>query len=247
MANTWTTWQPRRARLALAALVALAGTVAGCGRTAMVDLGAGRQVECAPADALGPLKVTPDTAGRMSVLYEQHRQGRLTAEAFCREAWSVLAFREYRHPRHGWSLSYPAAWVIEQARPDVVKLRSPRGTPLELEAVVEVRTQSPVPAHIHSAHELAAELAPTYERAARDRVLPIMWRSRSAIRLRNDLPAYDTINDLGTLQQGRSRKVYLVVGRDAYVLDTEAALDSWRQLSPVFDLIISSFTVPARS
>ena len=177
----------------------------------------------APADALGPLKVTPDTASRMSVLYEQHRQGRLTAEAFCREAWSVLAFREYRHPRYGWSLSYPAAWVIEQARPDVVKLRSPRGTPLELEAVVEVRTQSPVPAHIRSADELAAELAPTYERAARERVLPIMWRSRSAIRLRNDLPAYDTINDLGTLQQGRSRKVYLVVGRDAYVLDTEAA------------------------
>src|SRR5262249_54909462 len=142
-------WSRGRPPLVLLGLIA---GLAGCASTSAVDLGAGRRGECPQTEALGPLRGAAATTASMSRLYEQYARGRVSADRFCGEAAAVLAYRQYRDPEKGWSLSYPAGWLVEQTG-NVVRLRTPRETPVELTAVVEIRVESPVASHIRTADD----------------------------------------------------------------------------------------------
>jgi hypothetical protein len=67
--------------------------------------------------------------------------------------------------------------------------------------------------------------------------------SRRMTMLADGTPALEIVNVLGATTVGRSRKIFTIVANRGFVVNAETYLDAWPSFEPVFDRVLTSFTV----
>src|SRR5437879_8694934 len=68
--------------------------------------------------------------------------------------------------------------------------------------------------------------------------------ARRTMVLPGGLPVLEVLHRMGTGTIGQSRKVFAVVDEQGFLIDAETNIGSWPDMSPAFDRIIKSFTLP---
>jgi hypothetical protein len=132
-----------------------------------------------------------------------------------------------------WSISYPPSWTVDDKDPTFVRfLSSPDN------ALCGIHTQS-VP--FKTVDEFTDFILDQAEKSLKQRGVMSLILSRRQISLPNNIVGNDVFVNL--LPGGASRRIFVLVDGQGFVVDCETYVANWRKLEHSYDQIISSFTV----
>ncbi|MCX2929409.1 hypothetical protein ORI20_03935 [Mycobacterium sp. CVI_P3] len=140
----------------------------------------------------------------------------------------------YTNPVYHWSITYPSSYDIDTAEPEWIQLRA--SNPPRQVGVHSFQTDK-----FDSVDEMVDAMLDHDERYLETQGLTMVVVSRRPITLPNDVSAIDVVKEMRP--GGKSRDIYVLIGRQGYSLSAETYIQSWDQADMDFDRIINSFTV----
>jgi|SRR5215471_3490364 len=152
-------------------------------------------------------------------------------------AQNVVAqnYRKYASPNYGWSVTFPAAWVLDRSDPALVAIRSPSRAALCGIQSAQVRFES-VDAFADFMVDYPAQLA-----RAQGLQPKFVALTRRRITLSSGQDAVDSLVAIGG--GGKSHRIYALVDTIGLVIDCETAEQNWSRFEKLFDAIIVSFSI----
>src|SRR2546427_11375622 len=142
--------------------------------------------------------------------------------------------QSYTNPVYRWSISYPADWTLDNRDPRFVRILSPADKPWGL---CGIHSGSP---RVTTLDEFTDFLLADNKRRFKERGLLFAISARRPISLPNGIIGNDVLADI--LPGGRSRRIYVLADGRGLIVDCETYARLWRELEPVFNRIINSFT-----
>jgi hypothetical protein len=150
--------------------------------------------------------------------------------------------RTFAHPRHPWSIAYPGGWKLEQHDADVVSISRPDSF-----AYAGCGIYSKPNAQSTSLEDFADSVL---RRSAEDSEkvgVHVSATSRRNVSLSGGVTGLEVIREMRvkdkTSGDARSRAVFVVADGMGYILDCRTDARMWDTLAPLFEQIISSFTL----
>ena len=136
--------------------------------------------------------------------------------------------------RYGWSISYPEGWAVSKLGPDVWQFVLPGVARV-------VVSRLPFGFGFTSLDSwVDADVSDKQHRyRAVGKTMTVV--SRKVILLSDSITGVDVIKEI--TPDGKSRDIYVLVDGHPFMIGVEAAMASWDKLYPIFDRMISSFTV----
>ena len=142
--------------------------------------------------------------------------------------------RTYSNSAWRWSVSYPAQWTVEAADPAAVRIRF-----AERNALCSIMS-GPMD-RFGSAEELADFMLANDEQFFRDKKQKFTIVERRRITLPNRVAGADVLAEIGPGQ--RSRRIYTLADGRGFAIDCETSAKNWEAVEPLYQQVISSFTV----
>lgn len=141
----------------------------------------------------------------------------------------------YTSPVYGWSISYPGGWAINSSNPAFVQLQTGQGTGAALIGIQSATV------NFTSLSDFVEFMLAFSERSLKEQGKTMAVISRSLMSLPNNVTAADVVTELGP--GGKSHQVFVLIDKQAFVINAETYVGSWEIFSQNFDQIIRSFTV----
>jgi hypothetical protein len=157
----------------------------------------------------------------------------------CSQALAQSEFILHENRWQGWSISYPRDWRQKEDGAGNAQFISASG-----DAVCGVHVANSPPASVYTLTDrvLSGQASFLKEHSRIESIVV----SRKKISLTSGEPATDVVVDL--MPGGRSRRIFSIAdsGR-AYMIDCETYVPLWQTYQDIFDKMILSFRIGARS
>jgi Flp pilus assembly protein TadD len=144
-----------------------------------------------------------------------------------------LAHR-YANTTFAWSMSYPEGWTVDASDPAFVRIALP--------SVALMGVHSTCFSGSRTLDEVTDPFLSGMEQSLRQGGRTFRIVTRGSIALAGDIPAVDTLIELGP--GGRTRIVSTLVGGCVFVVNAETREVMWPQLEGVFNEMIRSLSFP---
>src|SRR5262249_45086925 len=145
--------------------------------------------------------------------------------------------RRYTNAVYSWSVAYRPDWRIDSENPAFVKLESPQS---QLGGLVGIHSESTTSL---SLDQYADAVLENWNRVMSAQGVPVTVVTSQQRTLSDGTPVIDVVHVMGRGRQGQSRKLITLRDGQGFVIDAEAFLDSWPELTPSFQAIIDSFSL----
>jgi tetratricopeptide (TPR) repeat protein len=141
--------------------------------------------------------------------------------------------RAYTSAAHRWSISYPADWTVDDKDPAFVRFSSAADN-----ALCGVHARA---VRFAVLDEFTDFILGQVEQFLRQKGLVSVVRARRQSSLPGNIVGNDVLVDL--LPGLRSRRFIALADGVGYVIDCETYAQNWKKLEPLFERVISSFTL----
>ncbi len=140
---------------------------------------------------------------------------------------------EYVNPVCKWSIRYPNDWTMNSSDPSFVKIQPPVDS-----ALVGIHCTT---VNYTSLDDFVNFVLAHNEGYFKQKGQTMVVMTRRSTYLPNGVPAVDVIVEIRP--GGKSRRIYVLVDKQAFLVDAETYIEKWDMFHPYFDRMISSFTV----
>ncbi len=141
--------------------------------------------------------------------------------------------KEYVNPVCKWSIRYPNDWTIDSSDPSFVKIQPPVDS-----ALLGIHCTT---INYTSLDDFVNSALAHNEGYFKQKGQTMVVMTRQSTYLPNGVPAVDVILEIRP--GGKSRRIYVLVDKHAFLVDAETYIEKWDMFHPYFDRMISSFTV----
>jgi len=140
---------------------------------------------------------------------------------------------EYVNPVCKWSIRYPNDWTMDSSDLSYVKIKPPVDS-----ALVGIHC---ITVDYTSLDDFVNSVLTQNEAYFRQKGETMVVMSRRPAYLSNGVTAVEV--NVEIRPGGKSRRIYVLVDKQAFLVDAETYIEKWDMFHPYFDRIISSFTV----
>lgn len=141
----------------------------------------------------------------------------------------------YSNPVYGWFIQFPDDWVLDSTDPAYVKIQ-PSVSGYALVGILSGTVR------FTSLDEFVDFTLAHNKTYLEEQGKTLVVLSRRHMTLANDISAIEVVAEIGL--GGKSRRLYVLVDKQAFVIDAETHIEKWDTFHPYFDAMIDSFTVP---
>lgn len=146
----------------------------------------------------------------------------------------------YPSMSYGFSVFHPVEWTVDTSNPAQVQFKTGSGTAQGLLSITSANVS------YASLDELVNALLSSQERRWKERGATMTIISRGLITLTRYVTGNVTAADITMEIQpggGKARHIYALVDGQAFIIVAETYIQFWDELGPIFDRVLSSFTV----
>jgi hypothetical protein len=139
----------------------------------------------------------------------------------------------YFNPTYYWSISYPPNWIVDDKHPAFIRILSPKDN-----ALCGIHCGS---VRFSTVDELTDFILDYQEEMLKEKGLVSVILYRRHISLQNEKTGNDVL--VHFQPGGMSRRIFVLFKGLGYGIDCETYAQNWKKVEPIFDRIISSFTL----
>ncbi len=144
--------------------------------------------------------------------------------------------RTFAHPRHSWSIAYPGGWKLDFRDPGEVSITRPNSF-----AHAGCETHSRPVAQSTALEDFADSSLRRNAESLQKEGVQVRVTSRKNISLPKGVTGIEVIREISG--GGRSRVVFVLADGMSYILDCQTDVRMWDIIAPLFEQIISTFTL----
>jgi hypothetical protein len=149
--------------------------------------------------------------------------------------------RTFHNPKHPWSLIYPGGWELNASDPGEVNISRPNSFAY---AGCRINSRSGAQSALD---DFADSSLRRNAESQQKRGVQVRATSRKNISLPKGVTGIEVLREMKEVKavsgDGRSRVVFILADGMSYILECETDVRMWDTLAPLFDQIISSFSL----